>query len=410
VTARPHLHTLDEIGDGLRARILDCCYAWKLQGQVEQHEFVALNPLRADRHLGSFRIVLEGERQGLIKDFATGESWSPLGFAAALWFGGDMGKAIQWAKGFIGLDGSDPNALAKTKRAIVARQESAEISDQDKRKRGAAHGLYAFAASPIYGRPKGAPEDAPEVLLDTPVYRYLKGRGVDLARFPGKVRALRFHPDLHHVPSCWCKGDYQAPGQHVHYPAMLAPIVSATGEFMGVHRTFLQVHLDGRVTKAPLGKDAKLCLGRYAGGMIRLWKGIKVDPETGVATMKPSFGEQVRRLKHGGKANRLEGEPKIELHMAEGIEDALTVAQRFPELTVAAGVSISNMGGLQLPIVVGKLVLWRDNDPAASQADTGFTKVIRNAQALGVAVKVVRPPAGFKDANEVLLRTMEGAA
>ena len=241
--------------------------------------------------------------------------------------------------------------------------------------------------------------------------------GVESAAGTGSRRL--YHPDLHHVPSCWCKGDYQLKrgpnGEgHVHFPAMLAPIVSWSGEFLAVHRTFLQVHPDGRVTKAPVGKDAKLCLGRYAGGMIRLWRGINVNPETGVATMKPKLGDIARRVAAGPGASgrgRDWAEEKLELHMAEGIEDALSIAQRFPELMVAAGVSISNMGNLQLPCAVARLVLWRDNDGAGSEADKGFAKVIRNAQALGCAVKVVTPPEGFKDVNEVLQHQLrEGAA
>jgi hypothetical protein len=404
--ASRNFHTVDEIDAAARARIIDLCHEWKLEGHYDAHcrEFIALNPLRHDRSLGSFRVICEGGLVGLVKDFASGERWSPIQFTAALWFGKDEGQAVRWLKRWLGMEGGDPDAIAKTRAAVAARKDEGQVSDLDKKKRGAAHSLYAFGSQDLYDKATGE-------LLNTPVYRYLLGRGIDLARFPGKVKALHYHMDLHHGPSCWCGGDYQKKrgpnGEgHVHYPGMIAAIHGPAGQddFRGAHRTFLQVRPDGSVTKAPVGKDAKLCLGRYAGGMIRLWRGINVNPETGGATMKPKLGELAKRLEKG------RGE-KAELHLCEGIEDGLSIAQRFPELRVAAGVSLSNMGGLQYPPAVGSVVLWRDNDGAGSEADKGFAKVIANAQRQGLKVKVVTPPEGFKDVNDVLRHELkEGAA
>jgi hypothetical protein len=106
------------------------------------------------------------------------------------------------------------------------------------------------------------------------------------------------------------------------------------------------------------------------------------------------LGEMAKRLAAGCGS-------RIELHVTEGIEDALTIARWFPELTVAAGVSLSNLGGVRYPVAVGKVVLWRDNDASGGQADRDFSKVITNAQQQGLAVRVVQPPKGFKDVNEV---------
>ena len=50
-------------------------------GQVRGHEYVALNPKRADRRLGSFRVNL---RSGKWADFATGER------------GGDLISLVAW--------------------------------------------------------------------------------------------------------------------------------------------------------------------------------------------------------------------------------------------------------------------------------------------------------------------------
>ena len=53
-TALPRLETL--------------CQTWLPNGRREGREYVALNPTRCDRHLGSFRINLQN---GLWADFAT---------------------------------------------------------------------------------------------------------------------------------------------------------------------------------------------------------------------------------------------------------------------------------------------------------------------------------------------------
>ena len=49
---------IDEITNALRADILNLCYAIGLQGKLDGNEFVAYNPTRADKHLGSFRICV----------------------------------------------------------------------------------------------------------------------------------------------------------------------------------------------------------------------------------------------------------------------------------------------------------------------------------------------------------------
>ena len=46
---------------------------WLPGGRREGTEWVALNPTRADRNLGSFRIVCSGPKAGLWCDFATGD-------------------------------------------------------------------------------------------------------------------------------------------------------------------------------------------------------------------------------------------------------------------------------------------------------------------------------------------------
>lgn len=358
---RPQLVPIDAIVDMMRARILDLVALWKLQGHRDGHDFVAYNPLRNDRSLGSFKVAIDGPYKGMVKDFAGADAtWSPLSFTAELWFGGDQSKALKWARAWLGLDGTDPESLTKT-RAAVEIQDKRQKDHEGKiaRTRAYAKRLYLSGSDQVIG---------------SPVDLYLQGRGIALARFPFPVRCLRYHPALHNGESdrAW--------------PAMLAPIVASTGDFLGVHRTWLEVQGDGSVRKAPL-EDAKLSLGTYRGGLIRLWNGIRVEPDTGEILA----GRKLREEKAGAA-----------IALTEGIEDGLSVALAFNELRVAAGVSLSNMIHLQLPDVIGAVEFWRQNDTPGSQADKDFRKVAEHQAAQGKRVTIVRPPAGVKDANDAL--------
>lgn len=358
---RQYLHSVDQIADMMRGRIRELVDKWELRGHVDGTDFVAFNPLRIDRHLGSFRISLSGPYQGLVKDFGgDGRSWTPLSFTADLWFQGNNVEAIKWAKGWLGLDGTDPDSLQKTRRAVEQRDNrDVDAERTAAKKRGDAHRMYLAAGAEI---------------LDTPVEAYLRGRGVDVRRFPFPLRALRFHPGLWNRES------------NVKWPAMLAPIVGMNGDFLGVHRTWLQAHNGGRVTKAPLDK-AKMAFGAYRGGIIRLWNGIRVDPETG--EIKP--GQKLRDCKAG-----------VWIDLTEGIEDGLSIAISMPELRVGAGVSVSNMGNLRFPDQVEGVRFWKQNDPPGSQADLDFQRVVDNQLDQGKRVRLAVPPAGVKDANDVL--------
>jgi hypothetical protein len=46
---------------------------WLPGGKRLGKEYIALNPTRADRHSGSFKVVIVGHRAGVWADFATGD-------------------------------------------------------------------------------------------------------------------------------------------------------------------------------------------------------------------------------------------------------------------------------------------------------------------------------------------------
>jgi hypothetical protein len=68
---------------------------WLPGGKRVGKEYIALNPTRADRHLGSFKVVIVGHRAGLWADFATGDrGGDPISLAAYL-FGLRQGEAAR---------------------------------------------------------------------------------------------------------------------------------------------------------------------------------------------------------------------------------------------------------------------------------------------------------------------------
>lgn len=294
----------------------------------------------------SMAVHLTGTRAGVWADFSTGETGDALDLVAQVLFGGDKGQALRWSRGWLGLDGTNPAALATTRRAVAQRAVGAdELGDEEKK--AAAFRIYLSAQ---------------ERILDTPVERYLLGRGIDLRRLGRAPRALRYHPNLYNRES----------GRK--WPAMVAAIADHEGKFVAVHRTWLEVRADGGVTKAPL-TDAKMTYGPYRGGMIRLWRGA-----SGKALKDAPAGEAMA--------------------LSEGIEDGLTAAVAKPELRVGAAVSLSNMGSLVLPPAIGTVIILGQADlqPAARQ---GLLRAVKHFRGQGRTVKCAWSPKG-KDINDLV--------
>lgn len=365
--SRPFLHDAGEVVDMMRARMSQLVAEWGLNGVRDGNEFVALNPLRVDRKLGSFRICLEGHPYaGLVKDFAGGgQTWSPLSFTAALWFNGSNSAAFKWAIAWLGLDGTDPASIEKRRVHIDAARRDRELqakqnNDAARRTRGYAMRLWTSAS---------------ERIRDTPVDWYLFGRGIDLRALHFDPGAIRYHPALH------CQEVDRD------LPAMVTIINNAAGDSIAIHRTYLQVHADGRVTKAAL-EEPKKTLGRYQGGFISLSKGTTVDPELGVIRKNPPLSRC--------------SEP-VWVDVTEGIEDGLSVVTSDHTLRVIAGISVDNMANIAWPPIVAGIVLWRQADAPGSPAEKAVReKVVPAWQRQGKKVKLPAMPDQVKDVNDVL--------
>lgn len=318
-----------------------------------------------------------GARQGEWHDFAGAEGGDALHLAAAVLFGGDLKKAVPWAKAWLGLDNEDPARFATARRQ--AEKRSREGAEEEETRRASARAIYLA----------GAPE-----LGGTPVWAYLAGRGIDLGALPRPVRALRYHRELwngetrRHWPALVAAISLpQAPGTGsaslATAPGSDGPAgthrarapAEAGGGVVAVHRTWLQILPDGSVRKAPL-QNPKMSLGRFAGGCISLWRG---------ASGKPL-------------ARALAGETVV---ISEGIEDGLTAALARPEHRVLVAVSLANMGAMVLPEAIATVIVLAQNDAPGSDAERALVRAIRHFHEMGKAVRIARPPAGVKDVNEM---------
>jgi hypothetical protein len=296
----------------------------------------------------SLAINRRGRYQGQWQDFASGERGTMLDLVAHALCGGDVKAAIQRSRELTGLGGLTADEMRKAEREAGkararAEQEAAEAAA---RVQQSTQRIFYYESKPLPG---------------TPAEAYLAGRGIWLGEMGGDIRALRYHPGLMH------------PETQALHPCMVALVMGIDGEARGIHRTFLARRPDGSMGKLTGVNDAKLSLGRIKGGHIPLWRG--------------SSGKPMAHMPAGEW-----------IVLTEGIEDALSVAYEMPNMRVWAGISLANMGGIELPAQCGG-VWWhrhRDNETATAAAE----RAIGRLQNAGVAVRDVYAPGTAKDFNE----------
>ena len=176
---------------------------------------------------------------------------------------------------------------------------------------------------------------------------YLRARRIT----PGPVPALRFHPALFYRDGSDSQGFRKL-------PAMVARATNHRGDFVGVHRTYLDPDCPA---KAP------------------------------VATPRKSLGAI------GGAAVYL-GERQSILLVAEGIETALSLRSARPGLFAAAALSAGSLAGFTPPTGVTGLVIARDRDHAGSHA---AERLRARCERGGIEVLVIAPRCG-SDFNDEL--------
>lgn len=365
---RPPAHTIDiaEIKAMLDARAEALARELLPNGWREGHEYRTSNLADVPNGSSSLAVHIGGAKAGWWKDFSSGQGGDLLKLIAAVLFRDDLGKAVAWAKSWLGLDDADPARLRQHRaEALAAAEKRAEAARAAaERTRGSARKRW-LQGSPIAG---------------TIVETYLARRGIEIAALGRAPGVLRFNPAVQYG-----YGEASWTG-----PAMLAAVTSLAGEHVATHRTWLAADGSGKAPCPPAIEPRawkpKKVLGLYEGAHIPLWKGASGD----------------RALKDVPAGT--------DVWVSEGIEDGLTAACADPSLRVIAGISVSNLAVMDLPAQMGWLVFLRQNDPPGSDADKAFWRAVAAQRARGRKVKVASPPrSAAKDINELAQRAMEAA-
>lgn len=306
----------------------------------------------------SLGVNLSGPRIGIWTDWGVAKgspehSGDMLSLAALVKFGGELKRAIPWARAYLGLDALDPRQFA-TERAKVA-QRAAGRDNEAKRR---AEWMRRHAIS-LFIDPR-----AVVPIVDTPAELYLAGRGIDLSVLGRVSRSLGYHPAVR----CTEAGNAEL-------PAMIARVIDGSGRQIATHRTWIEPAPGGLWRKASLAEPKK-AMGAVVGGYIPLSKG----------------GQEMTLQKIPA------GTP---IAVSEGIEDGMTVACACPELRVIAAVWLSNMANLPIPPQAGRVTIIGQNDAPGSDADNTLRKVVATLSGRGLEVAIARPPSGVKDANDL---------
>lgn len=319
----------------------------------------------------TLKVTLNGSKRGGWSDFACSRG-DPEGNGDMLRLvqltvaDGDMGRAVKWAKGWLGIESMDPDKLQrhlKRAEAAQARAEARAADDAEKRRRIAV-GLWHHA-SPIAG---------------TPAESYLRGRGIDFAGLGRLPRAIRFRHDVWHAET------------QSKLPAMVTMGMTPDGTHRTTHAVFLHRLPGGGWTKLPNGTDAD-------GKTIKWAK----------KTFGPVTSGQHYPIHKGASGLPMKDMPAGEpLHVAEGIEDALTFAMIRPEARVVYAGTLGAIGTLIVPPQCGDFIILAQRDPPGSQAEASFEAQIAAQQQRAIAdgsnrrVMCLWPGEGFKDWNDEL--------
>jgi hypothetical protein len=362
----------ETIKQRLAARMLELAQAVLPDGRISGHEWVGHGPDGA-----KWGVVFRGRKTGAYQNFGSGVGGiSGLGLIRDAVCAGDFKAAYRWALRFLGEAAAEPPAAlpphSSTAPALPPHSSTAPALPP--------HSSTAPALPPHSSTAPAVPSDngkglylkAEPFAWDGPAGLYLRGRGIQPDRLAGLPRALRF------ADRCWHSDVRRS------LPAMLAPIIHpATRQHIATHRTYLE-RVDGQWVKARVTPPKKV-LGAFRGGVIPLMRG---------ASRKP-----LAQIPYGDACL-----------IAEGIENALTMAAELPALRAFAAVSVGNLAAIQLPENIRTVLLIRDADGNNLAVNEARSRAYLAWIAEGREVRQWTAPPGMKDANEALMAEGDHAA
>lgn len=214
----------EQLNAAMLAALPELVRQWLPGGEQQGDTYIALNPRRNDRNLGSFQI---NTCTGEWRDHAIGVGGgNPVSLYAYLFAGGDYKAAFKALA-------NDPMVTALAASGAMA--PLANVATPLKRQ---AEKLARVRR--VYGDAVG--------LTGMPAATYLHGRGLrPIEAWDGLRASVQHFPG---IGAC---------------PVLLAPIDDLEGSLIGLHRTYLTLH--GQKLGVP---DPRRTLGYVKGGAIRL--------------------------------------------------------------------------------------------------------------------------------------------
>ena len=162
----------------------------------------------------SLRIHVRGPKRGRWADFATGECGDALDLVAAVLFNGDLRRAYGWALNWLGID------MVRARRNPKRRQAAQQRDDGEQ----AEHAKVIAVAAAAWAETVAAPGTLTDLYLAD---RHIRGA------IPSSIRHHSALPYWHEGTLIGC------------FPALVAKVENpATGEFLGVHRVYLNSAID----------------------------------------------------------------------------------------------------------------------------------------------------------------------
>jgi hypothetical protein len=352
-----HISEILQANQFAQARLKEIIVSLLPGGQVKGSSYIALNPTRPDKNLGSFRIDLVS---GKWVDFATNDKGRDIVSLCAYVKGLSQFQAALYllkSFGYFGKNSAntknDNHENSKYIAPKVAKVPKVVDSSYFERPK-----IYLNSPK-VPKASKSGNNSAIDFALkiwnkcdpadNSPVAEYLKSRG-----YTEKIldSSIRYHPKLFHFAT------------QAYYPAMLSLITKGEqNKVIRIHRTYL-TSVDGKVTKAPIEPN-KMILGQAKGGSVRL------------------------------------GSPGKKLVITEGIETALSIIQATA-LPVWAGLSTIGMQNIIVPPldITPEIIIAADNDEAGLKA---ANKLACRLLAKGYITRIAIPPKLGSDFNDLLL-------
>ena len=278
------------------------------------------NPMRDDRHPGSFVIWLHGDAAGAWRDYATDEHGDVVDLIAYLSRFKDRMDAYWWALDFLRVDRQGQGEIRSAEQTVLDRQRQ----ERERRARDAKAEKIAADKSAALFNHWLTLHPFKGTLAET----YLReARRIPLDRLAHWPGAIRFEPRADHFD--------EKTGEVTSWPCMVTAMTRGS-KCAGLHRTWLAPDGGG---KAPVDKPKKM-IGPIRGAAIRLSPG-----PSGLSPAKAELRAIVDPLAIG-----------------EGIETTLSVACVRGDYRAWAAGSLSLIGALAWPACASAVILLKDND------------------------------------------------